>query len=324
MRIIGTGSALPKKIVTNPMLSAFLDTGDEWIIPRTGIRSRHVITDEQVEDLGVEAAAKALSDAGLTPSDIDFFICSNVVSEYITPGLSCVIAAKMGLTCPAIDINCACPGFIYALDIAETYYQAGKVRKVLIVCAEEPSRMPSWEDRSTCVLFGDGAGAVVLAEGDNIKGIRLRSQPDPDKIWQKRKLQPTPYVTKEETDTPLQMKGREVFKFAVTASTTDVENLLGELGMSKDEVSYYMVHQANLRIIDAIKQHLRESDEKFPTNIGDHGNSSSASCPILLDECNRKGLFKDGDILVFSAFGAGLLSAVAVLEWGPRKTDTKN
>ena len=278
MRLIGTGSAIPEKVVTNAMLSEFLDTSDEWIVPRTGIRSRHVITDENVEDLGARACLNALDMAGLKPEDIDYFICSNVVNEYITPSLSCVIAEKSGLTCPCIDINCACPGFLYAMDIAETHFLAGKVKNVLIVSAEEPTRMTDWADRSTCVLFGDGAGAAVFTEGDNLKGIRLHSQPDSSKIWQKRTLMPTPYITKQEEDVPLQMRGKEVFKFAVGASTTEVA-------------------------------------EKFPVNIQDHGNSSSASCAILLDECNRKGMFKPGDILVFSAFGAGLLSAAAVLEW---------
>lgn len=315
MKLIGTGSAIPSKVVTNAMLSEFLDTGDEWIIPRTGIESRHVITNETVEDLGADACRKALDMAGLRPEEIDFFICSNVVNEYITPSLSCIIAEKLGLTCPCIDINCACPGFIYAMEIAETHFLAGKVRNVLIVSAEEPTRMTDWTDRSTCVLFGDGAGAAVFTKGDNLKGIRLNARPDSTKIWQKRTLMPTPYVTKEESDVPLQMRGKEVFKFAVGASTTEVEALLEEVGLTKSDVSYYMVHQANLRIIDAIKKYLDEPDSKFPVNIRDHGNSSSASCAILLDECNRAGLFKSGDILVFSAFGAGLLSAAAVLEW---------
>ncbi len=315
MKIIGTGSALPKKIVTNDMLSEFLDTSDAWILPRTGIKSRHVISDETIEGLGEEACRKALDMSGLAPQDIDFFIVSNVVSEHVTPGLGCIISERIGLTCPTIDINCACPGFIYALDIAETYYKAGKVRNVLIACAEEPTRMTDWGDRSTCVLFGDGAGAVVLAPGDNIRGTRLHSQPASDKIWQMRTLVPTPYITKEEADVPLQMKGRDVFKFAVTACTRDVEELLQDLGIAKDDVSWYMVHQANRRIIDAIIQYMEQPQEKFPVNITDHGNSSSASCPILLDECNRKGLFKSGDLMVLSAFGAGLLSGVAVLEW---------
>ena len=172
MRIIGTGSALPEKVVTNEMISQFLDTSDEWIFPRTGIRQRHVISDEKLEDLGALAAKRAVESSGLKLSDIDFFICSNVVSEFITPGLSSVISSILGISCPCIDINCACPGFIYAMDIAESYYLAGKVKNVLIVCAEEPTRMSSWEDRSTCVLFGDGAGAVVMTEGNNIKGDR--------------------------------------------------------------------------------------------------------------------------------------------------------
>ena len=315
MKLIGTGSALPKRQVTNDDISQFLDTNDAWICPRTGIRSRHVISDERLEDLGVEAAQKALDMAGLAPSDIDFFICSNVVNEYMTPGLSCIIAHKMGITCPMIDINCACPGFIYAMDIAETYFQAGKVQNVLIVCAEEPSRMTSWEDRSTCVLFGDGAGAAVFTRGDKLKAVKLNAEPSPDKICEYRRLMPTPYVTKEEEDTPLLMKGREVFRFAVTTSTRDIRELLDRCGLSIEQVTWFMIHQANMRIIDAIREDLGVDASRFPTNIADHGNSSSASCPILLDECNRKGMFKPGDILVFSAFGAGLLSAAAVLEW---------
>ena len=315
MKLIGTGSALPRRQVTNDEISQFLDTSDAWICPRTGIHSRHVISDEQIEDLGAEAAQKALEMAGLTPADIDFFICSNVVNEYMTPGLSCIIASKTGLSCPMIDINCACPGFIYAMDIAETYFQAGKVRNVLIVCAEEPSRMTSWEDRSTCVLFGDGAGAAVFTKGDKLKAVKLNAEPAPDKICEYRRLMPTPFVTKEESDSPLLMKGREVFRFAVTTSVRDIRELVQKSGLTLDDVNWFMIHQANLRIIDAIREGLGVEEARFPTNIADHGNSSSASCPILLDECNRKGMFKPGDILVFSAFGAGLLSAAAVLEW---------
>ncbi len=315
MKIIGTGSALPRKIVTNEMLEGFLDTSDEWIFPRTGIKSRHVISDENIEDLGTEAVGKALEMSGLKPSEIDLFIVSNVVSEYTTPGMSCIIAEKLGINCPMFDINCACPGFIYALDMAETYYKAGKIRTAVIACVEEPTRMSSWKDRSTCVLFGDGAGAVVLGEGDNIKGTKLHAEPSVSQIWQKRTLVDTPYVSKNEESVPLQMKGREVFKFAVRACTKGVEGLLEEIGVSKDEVSYFMVHQANQRIIGSIIDYMGQPAEKFPVNITDHGNSSSASCPILLDECNRKGMFKEGDILVFSAFGAGLLSGAAVVEW---------
>ncbi len=315
MKIIGTGSALPRKIVTNDMIAEYIDTSDEWIYTRTGIKSRHVITDEKLEDLGAEAVMNALEMSGLGVSDIDLFIVSNVVSEYGTPGLSCIVAAKVGLTCPMFDINCACPGFVYALDMAEAYYKAGKVRNVLIACIEEPTRMASWEERSTCILFGDGAGAVVLGEGDNIKGTRLRSEPSIDKLLMTRSLTDTPYVTEKMYDMPLQMKGRDVFRFAVNACTNGVKELLDEVGISKDDVSWFMVHQANKRILDSIVDYMRIPADRCPVNIEDHGNSSSASCPILLDECNRKGMFKEGDILVFSAFGAGLLSGAAVVEW---------
>ena len=315
MKILGTGSSLPTKQVSNDDLSKFLDTNDEWIFPRTGIKSRHIISSEKLEDLALDAARKALDNAGVDAGELDMLICSNVVNEFITPSLSCIVASKLGISCPCFDINCACPGFIYAMDMADSYFRSGKVKKVLIVCAEEPTRMIDWSDRSTCVLFGDGAGAAVFGEGDNLRGTRLSAQPDPDKLYEIHKLQPTPYITKEEADVPLVMKGREVFKFAVTTSSRDITDILAKTGITPDQVSYYMIHQANLRIIDGIREHLGVAPEKFPTNIRDHGNSSSASCPILLDECNKAGMFKKGDILVFSAFGAGLLSATAVLEW---------
>ena len=315
MKIIGTGSAIPKKIVTNDMLSEFLDTSDAWIYPRTGIKYRHVISDEKLEDLAAEAAVKALENAGMKAEDLDFIICSNVVNEYVTPSLSCIIQGAIGATCPCLDINCACAGFMYALDIAEAHYKAGSVKNVLIVCAEEPTRMTSWKDRNVCVLFGDGAGAAVLTEGDNIKGIKLSAASATDKLYQIRTLEPTPYITKEEQNISLQMRGRDVFKFAVKASTGDIRYLLDKLGMKPDEIGHYLLHQANVRIINSIKEFLEQPDEKFPTNVETHGNSSSASCPILLDECNRKGILKRGETIALSAFGAGFISGAVIMEW---------
>ena len=315
MKISGTGSALPKKIVTNEMLSQFLDTSDEWIRTRTGVLSRQVISDEKLEDLAAEAAMKALDNAGMKAEELDFIICSNVVNEYITPQLSCIIQGAIGATCPCIDINCACAGLVHALEIAESFYQAGRVKNVLIVCAEEPTRMTDWSDRRTCVLFGDGAGAIVLTPGDNIKSIKLSAASATDKLWQYRTLQPTPYITKEEVSTPLQMKGQEVFKFAVTAATKDIKRALDETGIEASQIDHYLLHQANIRIIKAIQHFLEQPAEKFPTNVEDHGNSSSACCPILLDECNRKGLLKKGDMIAMSAFGAGFVSGAVIFEW---------
>lgn len=315
MKISGTGSSLPKKVVTNNMLAQFLDTSDEWIKTRTGVSSRFVISDEKLEDLAAEAAAKALEDAGIKAEELDFIICSNVVNEYITPQLSCIVQGAIGAHCPCIDINCACAGFIHAIEIAESFYKAGRVTNVLIVCAEEPTRMTDWSDRRTCVLFGDGAGAAVLTPGDNIKSIKLSAASATDKLWQYRTLQMTPYITKEEKDVPLQMKGQEVFKFAVTAASKDITRALKESGMGASEIDHYLLHQANIRIINAIQHYLEQPAEKFPTNVENHGNSSSACCPILLDECNRAGRFKKGDKIAMSAFGAGFVSGAVIIEW---------
>lgn len=315
MKISGTGSVLPKKTVTNDMLSQFLDTSDEWITTRTGVRSRQVISDEKLDQMAVEAAKRALADAGMRADELDFIICSNVVNEYVTPQLSCIIQGGIGATCPCIDINCACAGFIHALEIAESFYKAGRVRNVLVVCAEEPTRMADWNDRRTCVLFGDGAGAAVLTPGDNIRSIKLSASSATDKLWQYRLLQPTPYISKEEIDVPLQMKGQDVFKFAVKAAGKDISRTLAETGLSPDQVDHYLLHQANIRIVSAIRDYLGQPDEKFHTNIEDHGNSSSASCPILLDECSRKGILKKGDLIAVSAFGAGFVSGAVLFEW---------
>ncbi len=315
MKIAGTGSVLPKKIVTNDMLAQFLDTSDEWIRTRTGVESRHVISDEKLEDMAIEAAKRALENAGMTAEELDFIICSNVVNEYVTPQMSCMIQGGIGASCPCIDINCACAGFIYAVEIAESFYQAGKVRNVLVVSAEEPTRMTDWTDRRTCVLFGDGAGAAVLTPGDNIRCVKLSASSATDKLWQYRLLHPTPYITKDETDVPLQMKGQDVFKFAVKAAGKDISRVLEETGCSADEVDHYLLHQANIRIVNAIQEYLGQPKEKFPTNIEDHGNSSSSSCPILLDECNRQGVLKRGDLIAMSAFGAGFVSGALLFEW---------
>ncbi|MBR2128337.1 MAG: 3-oxoacyl-ACP synthase, partial [Bacteroidales bacterium] len=167
----------------------------------------------------------------------------------------------------------------------------------------------------TCVLFGDGAGAAVLTPGDNIRGIRLSASSATDKLWQYRLLHPTPYITKEEVDVPLQMKGQDVFKFAVKASSKDITGILKETGLTADDVDHYMLHQANIRIINAIQEYLGQPSDKFPVNIEDHGNSSSSCCPILLDECSRSGLLKKGDLIAMSAFGAGFVSGAVLFEW---------
>ena len=315
MKIIGTGAAHPKCAVSNQMLEQFLETTDEWITERTGIKERCVISSEKLEDLATEAANKALEDAGLTAADIDYIICSNVVNEYVTPALSCIIQGKLGATCPTLDINAACAGFLFALDMAEDKLKCKKAKNILIICAEEPSRMVSWQNRSTCVLFGDGAGAAVVTEGDELKAIRLTTSSLTDVLYYQRSLEPTPYITKEENFEPLVMKGREVFKHAVTNSCRDIRKLLSETGLAAEDIKYFVLHQANRRIIDSIRGFLGVDEERVPHNVERYGNISSAALPALLDELNRAGKLQKGDKLVFSAFGAGFTTGGCIIEW---------
>ncbi|MBE6336190.1 MAG: ketoacyl-ACP synthase III [Lentimicrobiaceae bacterium] len=315
MKIIGTGRSHPSLVVTNDMLSQFLDTSDEWITSRTGIKERRIISSENLEDLAIDAAKKALADANIEAKDLDYIICANVVNEYISPAMSCIILGALGANCPCFDLNGACVGFIYALEIAEAFYRSGKYKNILVVCAEEPSRMVDWHDRSASVLFGDGAAAVVLTEGDNIKATKMSASCNWDRLYQKHELQYSPFNTKPNSNLPLVMHGQDVFKFATRAAIRDINAVLKQSGYKADDVKHFLIHQANLRIINSIKEYLRQADEKFPLNIHRYGNTSSASVPILLDEVNKEGRLKRGDLIVMSAFGAGFVSGACILEW---------
>ncbi|MBO4993785.1 MAG: ketoacyl-ACP synthase III [Alistipes sp.] len=315
MKIIGTGRAHPAKVVTNAMLETFLDTSDEWIRTRTGITERRLISSERLEDLATEAAMKAIEDAGLTPADIDYIICSNVVNEYITPSLSCIVQGAIGARCATVDVNAACSGFIYALDMADDRLKSGKAKNILVMAAEEPTRMVDWEDRSLCVLFGDGAGAVVVTEGEGLIGSRLTTMSKTDCLHYVRRLEPTPYITKDEPSGPMYMNGKEVFKTAVLSSSRDIKTLLDNAGLQPSDIKYYILHQANLRIIDAIANWLKLDMSHFPTNVERCGNTSSASVPMLLDELAREGKLQRGDKLLLSAFGAGFTTGACIIEW---------
>ncbi|MDO5487086.1 MAG: beta-ketoacyl-ACP synthase III [Rikenellaceae bacterium] len=315
MKIIGTGRAHPAKVVTNAMLETFLDTSDEWIRTRTGITERRLISSERLEDLATEAAMKAIEDAGLTPADIDYIICSNVVNEYITPSLSCIVQGAIGARCATVDVNAACSGFIYALDMADDRLKSGKAKNILVMAAEEPTRMVDWKDRSLCVLFGDGAGAVVVTEGDGLIGSRLTTVSKTDCLHYVRRLEPTPYITKDEPSGPMYMNGKEVFKTAVLSSSRDIKTLLDNAGLQPSDIKYYILHQANLRIIDAIANWLKLDMSHFPTNVERCGNTSSASVPMLLDELAREGKLQRGDKLLLSAFGAGFTTGACIIEW---------
>ena len=315
MRIIGTGSAHPKRTLTNDDLSRMMETSDTWIRERTGICTRQIITDEALEDLAAEAAQKALDDAGIAASDLDYIICSNVVNEYVTPSIASIVEGKIGASCPCVDLNAACTGFIYAVDYAEALLQTGRAANILVMAAEEPTRMVDWNDRSTCVLFGDGAGAMIATRGNDLKAIKVSSKSNTAVLHYKRKLEPTPFITKEEEHIPLYMAGQEVFKTAVTCSVSDLLAVLHEAGLNKDDITYYILHQANFRILDFIRHRFGADISKFPMNVDKYGNSSSASVPMLLDELNRTGRLKKGDLLAFSAFGAGFTSGACIVEW---------
>lgn len=315
MKIIGTGRAHPAKVVTNAMLEKFLDTSDEWIVERTGIKERKLISNERLEDLAAKASLLAIEDAGLKPKDIDYIICSNVVNEYITPSLSCIVQGTIGAECACVDVNVACSGFVYALDMADDRIKSGKAKNILVLAAEEPTRMVDWSDRATCVLFGDGAGAVVVTDGEGYKGSRLSTVSMTDCLHYVRRLEPTPYITKEESSAPMYMNGRQVFKTAVMMSSRDIKALLADEGLAPEDIKYYILHQANMRIIEAVANHMELDMSYFPHNVEYCGNTSSASVALLLDELHRDGKLQRGDKLIMSAFGAGFTTGTCLIEW---------
>lgn len=313
--VLGTGSYAPPRVVTNDELSTFLDTSDEWIAQRVGVRQRHVCTTETAADLAVEAAKRALENAGTKPEELDLIIAATVSGEDISPSVSCMVQNRLGAVCPAYDINAACSAFLYLLETAAGYFARGKVRKVLIVGAERMSRILDWEDRSTCVIFGDGAGAMVLGEGDNFLASKLYTKGGDDVIKIPNFIGKSPFYEREQLKPYVHMKGQETFKFAVGAMCRDVEEVIAQAGLTPADIAYVVPHQANIRIIDFAVRKLQMPAEKFFVNIDRYGNTSSASVPMAVDELNREGKLKRGDYLVLCAFGGGLSSAACVMKW---------
>ena len=320
MKILGTGSALPKLTVTNDMLSDYVDTNDEWITSRTGIKSRQIITTERFEELAALAGQRAIDAAGLVPEDIDYIICHNVCNVYITPSLASLVQGILGIkgpNCPTMDLNSACAGFIYGLDICDAFIETGRAKHILYICAEEVARMVDWNQRETCVLFGDGAGAMVLGKGEPMLACKLTSTPMPDVLYYRLPCEPTPFESGPGIDThmPLQMKGREVFRMAVASAQRDIKDCIEKAGLAKEDIDHFLLHQANMRIIEAIKQNLQLPDERFHHNIERRGNTSSASIPLLLDEIVREGKVKRGDLMLFNGFGAGFVTGTAIIRY---------
>jgi len=323
IRIISTGYYVPDKILTNKDLEKMVDTSDEWITQRTGIKERRIASKEQASsDLAYEASKKALEKAGLSPKDIDFIIVATVTPDYSFPSTGCVLQAKLNAReIMALDISAGCSGFLYALALGRgLLYSVPQFNYGLIVGVETLSKIIDWEDRSTCVLFGDGAGAVVIGRHnpDKIKSVYLGGD---GRIGDLLILpaggskNPASIETVKNRMHYVKMEGREVFKNAVRMMQYSAIKVLELAGLKPDDISWLVLHQANIRIIEATRERLGISKEKVYINIDKYGNTSAASIPIALAEMDEKGLLKEGDIVVMVAFGAGFTWGGIVLEW---------
>lgn len=313
-KIIGTGMYVPEKIVTNDDLSKIVDTSDEWIAQRVGVRQRHVCVNETAEDLAVNAAENALQNAGCTAEELDLILVATVSSEYMSPALACMVQKRIGATCLAFDINAACSAFIFLLETAAGFFARG-AKKVLVIGTERMSRVIDWTDRSTCVIMGDGAGAAVLAEGDGYLSSTFTVKGDDAVIKIPQFIGNSPFFEREQVKPYLIMNGQETFKYAVTAICGDVEKIMQDNNLEASDIKYIIPHQANKRIIDFASKRLGMPEDKFYLNIDRYGNTSSASIPIALDEMNRSGMINHGDLLIFTAFGGGLANAACLIKW---------
>lgn len=312
----GTGFCVPSMKKTNDDFSKIVETNDEWIRTRTGIVERRILeTGQGLTDLSRDAALEAIADARMDKNDIDLIICSTMQGDYVSPSLACVVQKELGIEAVAFDVNAACPGFIYALEIADAYIVSKKAKNVLVIAADAMSRLADFSDRATCVLFGDGAGAVVLTPGDDLLAMSLTTKGDETGINIGITYGNCPFNENPDEYPYLYMDGQEIYKFAVSAMCNDIIKVIDMANITKNDVTYVLPHQANTRIIDAARRRLKMPEHKFMTNIGKYGNTSSASIPILLSEMDRSGQLKNGDILVMSAFGGGLTTGACVLKW---------
>ncbi len=314
--IAGTGSALPEKVVSNDDLAQFLDTSDEWIYTRTGIRRRHVLTHERLDDLAIASAKQALADAGVSGAEVDLILCATMRGDTYTPSLACTVGESVGSRAPAFDLNAACVGVLYAMEIADSFISSGKAETVLIVSAEAMSKLVDWADRSTCVLFGDGTGAMVVKKGKGRLAGVLCSDPDSHVIRMPNfEGMNSPYNQTAQEKLAMYMDGGEVYKFAVNAMGRRIEEACARAGLAPADIDWYLPHQANVRIIDASLKKYHIPKEKVLLNIAECGNMSATSVMVLLDEYAKKGTFRRGDKLLLVAFGGGLTSGAVIVEW---------
>lgn len=315
--ICGTGSCIPVHSLDNNDIAQFVDTSDEWIRERTGVVRRHIITEETTVSMAAQAGKEALEDANITADEIDMILVSTISSDVVLPCTACEVQKILGAeNAVCFDLSAACSGFVFAYHTAQAYIASGMCRTVLIIGSESLSDLTDWQDRGTCILFGDGAGAAVVkaAEGrnykiaahsDGMKGEALTCKSRYVKNWKDI----------PEKDTYIKMDGRAVFQFAVKRVTEVINEVLQKNEVGIEEIDYFVLHQANKRIVETVAKRLELPMERFPVNLQEYGNTSSASIPILLDELKKDGTLKAGQKIVMVGFGAGLSWGASILDW---------
>ena len=309
-RIIGTGSYLPPKVVTNFDLEKTLDTSDEWITARTGIKERRIVTDQNTCDLALEASIKALSMAELKPEDIDLIILSTTTPDKIFPATATILQNRLGASCPAFDLQAVCAGFVFALTTAQQYIENGAAKNILVVGSETMSRIVDWNDRSTAILFADGAGAVILS-ADNNTGIKH------SKLYSDGNYLSSLHVNNNRINElgTIEMEGNEVFKIAVNKLSEVAEETLTDCNMTSEDIHWMVPHQANIRIINAIAKRIKLPLDRVVLTLDKQGNTSAASIPLALDKAVRDGRIKKGDTLLFEGIGGGFSWGSILLEY---------
>lgn len=314
--ILGTGSYVPPTVVTNDDLSKLVDTSDEWITTRTGIQRRHIATDETATQMAVKAANAALENSHVKAEELDLILCATVSGDMIVPNIACMVQKAIGADCAAFDINAACSAFLFMLETAAAYLSTSRYQKVLVIGAEQMSRILDWTDRSTCILFGDAAAAVVLEKGEDYLGSHITVQGNDEVLNVPTHAGNSPFSPPAESRSFVHMNGSETYKFATRAVPTEIQAVLAQCGVEESQVDWVVCHQANRRIIEAAARRLKGiPKEKFLMNIEEYGNTTAATIPLLLDECNRNGLFHRGDLIAMAAFGGGLSSAACLVRW---------
>lgn len=316
--IKGTGSYVPEKVLTNDDLSKIVETNDEWISTRTGIKERHIVTDEYTIDLAEKASLKAMEDAGVQPEEIDLVIVATVTPDNAFPGVGQLLQKRLGLReVMTFDVNAACSGFLYAFNIADKMIKSGAYNTALVVGAETLTRLTDWSDRNTCVLFGDAAGAMVVgkSESNKIKDVICGSKSDDEGMLICNNVDiKDPYVNAVSEQDHIHMNGREVFKFATRIMPQTIRDLMDRNSISLEDLNYIVAHQANERIIDKAARDLKYPMDKMFLNIHKYGNTSAASVPLAIDEAIKEGKLKKGDLFATVAFGGGFTWGGALIE----------